>query len=167
VKDPCRDEAGWPGGEVPSYQGLAKGARCRAELVAIMKDVARALGVGCEHCHVADFSAPTRNKQVANWMATELMPSLEKRGGGAISCADCHASNGPPRAKILGAPRRRDLAVEWMTVVLVERFAAASGEPLYCRTCHGAGLGEAGFRGSVILAHPLTPAPPAFSLPDG
>jgi hypothetical protein len=124
-----------------------------------MQGVARSLGVECTYCHDAgDFAAPTPKKEIANWMAKELIPSLVKRSGGPIACADCHAEKGSGRAKILGTPRSRQLAVEWMTVRLVERFDSAGGGPLYCKTCHRENLGSPGFRGHVILAE-LAPPP--------
>ena len=101
----------------------------------------------------------TPKKDVANWMASELIPRLAKRGGGTISCADCHADDGKGKAKILGMPRSRQRAVEWMTVRLVERFDAAAGGPLYCATCHVRRLGDPGFDPHVIFTEHLPPMP--------
>lgn len=159
--DPCVEGEAWPGGAPPAFQGMARHVRCRAELIELMNATASALGVNCDHCHAEDHAAPTRHKQIANWMATELAPSLRKRGGGAVGCADCHTEGGKARAKMLGTPRRHDLSVEWMTTVLVERFETVSGEPLYCRTCHVANLGSPGFVRSVILSSHLPPRPPS------
>ena len=94
-----------------------------------MQDVSAALGVGCEHCHDSrDYAATTVRKRVANWMATELAPRLaSKEHSGPVECADCHARDGKPTAKLLGAPRAESRAIEWMTTVLVEEgdaFAA-------------------------------------------
>lgn len=127
-----------------------------------MTETARALGVGCDHCHErGDFARATPRKEVANWMATKLAPSLRKRGGGEVACADCHASDGAGVAKILGSPRRQGRSVEWMTTVLVERFETATGSPLYCRTCHLDNLGRPGFQKEVILTDHL----PAHAAP--
>jgi hypothetical protein len=123
-----------------------------------MQRVARALGVDCLYCHEpGNFAAPTRQKQVANWMAKELVPKLAKRAGGPVACADCHADGGHGRAKILGAPRSRSRAVEWMTTRLVERFDTAAGKPLFCKTCHRENLGNPGFRREIILGDLFAP----------
>jgi hypothetical protein len=140
-----------------NYTGLARHARCEAELQAGMREASLALGVSCTYCHLpGDFGAMTERKRVANWMATELVPSLRKRSGGDITCRDCHAG----RAKFLGDPRRRELAIEWMTVELGERFEQATGGRLYCKTCHGADLGRPEFRPRVILSDHLPQKPP-------
>jgi hypothetical protein len=153
VVDPCAPvDDKPPVALATSYVGLARNARCEAELQAMMQEVSLALGVSCTYCHVpGDFPALTERKRVANWMATELIPSLRKRSGGDIACRDCHAG----RAKILGDPRRRELAIEWMTLELGERFEQAGGGPLYCKTCHGADLGRPEFRSRVILSEHL------------
>jgi hypothetical protein len=123
-----------------------------------MSETARALGVGCDYCHEqGDFARSTPKKEVANWMAVKLASSLRRRGGGAVTCADCHAitSGAQGVAKILGSPRRQDRSVEWMTSVLVERFETAGGDPLYCRNCHIGTLGTPDFIGQVILTDHL------------
>jgi len=160
--DPCAPVDGKPPAPLAkSYSGVLKLARCQAEVLTIMDGVAKALGVGCAHCHdEADYAKSTPKKDVANWMATELMPRLAKRAGGSITCADCHADDGKGKAKILGAPRSRSRAVEWMTVRLVERFDAKVGGPLYCATCHVRRLGDPGFDGHVIFTEHLPPLPP-------
>jgi len=164
--DPCREGETWPGGLRPDLQGMARHVRCRAELIELMNATASALGVNCDHCHTDDYAVPTKKKQIANWMATQLAPSLRKRGGGAVGCADCHSAGGKARPKMLGTPRRHDLSVEWMTTVLVERFETAGGEPLYCRTCHVENVGAPGFVRSVILSSHLPPRGPSGAPPD-
>lgn len=160
--DPCG-----AGTEELGFQGLLRGARCQAEVVERMTETARALGVACDYCHErGDFMRATPMKDVANWMATKLAPSLRKRGGGAVECGDCHASNGHGVAKFLGTPRQQDLSVEWMTVVLAERFETAQGAPLYCRNCHTDDLGKAGFQKRVILTDRLPPLPPLSGSDD-
>ena len=163
ARDPCEAVDGKPPAPITrDYSGVLKGARCQPEVLAIMNGVAKALGTGCNHCHdELDYAAPSENKRVANWMASELLPRLSKRSGGAITCADCHADDGKGKAKILGAPRSRTRAVEWMTASLVERFAAAGGAPLYCKTCHVGQLGTPAFQGHVILTDHLPARPPA------
>jgi hypothetical protein len=155
--DPC---AGVPSTGKTSYafQGLLRGARCDAEVDEIMTETARALGVSCDHCHVpGDFRQPTRNKEIATWMAIELVPTLRRRGGGAVTCVDCHGAGGANVARVLGSPRRHAASVEWMTTVLVERFETAAGEPLYCRTCHLENVGLTGFTKAVIFTDHLPP----------
>jgi hypothetical protein len=171
ARDPCEPVDGKPPAPVTgNYTGVLKSARCQAEVLAIMNSVATALGTGCEHCHdVMDYAAPSENKRVANWMASELVPRLAKRSGGAITCGDCHADDGKGKTKILGAPRSRTRAVEWMTARLVERFDAAAGGPLYCKACHVGQLGTPAFQGRVILTEQLPPLPPALpgTVPHG
>lgn len=121
-----------------------------------MQEVSHALGVACVYCHASgDYAAMTERKRVANWMASEFVPSLQKRRGGEIACRDCHAG----RAKFLGSPRRRDWTIEWMTLELGERFEAAGGGPLYCKTCHVGDLGSPAFQPRVILTDHLPQKP--------
>jgi hypothetical protein len=143
---------------------VLKPARCQPEVLQIMQGVSRALGVDCSHCHdLADYAKGTQNKQIANWMASELMPRLANRSGKPLICADCHADDGRGKAKILGAPRNRQRAVEWMNTVLVERFDAAAGGRLFCNTCHVGPLGSPAFQGRVILTNHLPPLPPGIA----
>jgi hypothetical protein len=142
------------------YTGVAKAARCQDEVLTIMGGLTHFLGVPCKHCHQEpDYAAETHNKQVANWMARELVPRLRKRqaeptGSAEIWCQDCHAG----KPKLLGNPRRRDVAIEWMTVHLSEGFDTAAGKAPKCKDCHGGDLGSPEFREKLILA-PGSPAP--------
>jgi hypothetical protein len=119
----------------------------------IMGGLTHFLGVECRHCHLEpDYAADTHNKQIANWMARELVPRLQRRAAGAdgkrdVWCQDCHAG----KPKLLGDPRRRELAVEWMTTHLVEDFSSNAERPPKCRDCHGGDLGSAEFRRKIIL----------------
>jgi hypothetical protein len=160
-RDPCEPQGGKPPEPLAkTYVGALARARCQAEVTSIMQGIATALGVACSYCHdVADYAKRTPKKDVANWMASELMPRLAKRGVGETQCADCHADDGHGKAKILGEPRSRTRAVEWMTATLVERFDAADGGRLYCKTCHVGQLGDAGFQPRVILTDHLPPLP--------
>ncbi len=163
--DDCEQQPGQPPPEplrVP-YTGVAKAARCQREVYTIMGGVTHFLGVPCKHCHLEpDYAADTHNKQVANWMARELVPRLQARvaaedGGREIWCKDCHAG----KPKLLGNPRRRDVAIEWMTTHLVDDFETLSGKPPKCKDCHGGDVGSPGFRAQVILGESLAlPAPP-------
>jgi hypothetical protein len=156
LPDDCEQEPGKPPPEPLriQYTGVAKAARCQRAVFTIMGGVTHFLGVECRHCHLEpDYAADTHNKQVANWMARELVPRLQKRtadagGNKDVWCVDCHA--GQP--KLLGNPRRRDVAIDWMTTHLVQDFSAASGKPPKCKECHGGDLGSPQFRGKVILA---------------
>jgi hypothetical protein len=142
------------------YEGVARHARCQREVYTIMGFVTRALGQPCEYCHVPDnYTAMTERKRIANWMAAELVPSLEKHGGGELWCKDCHAPAGKGRAKILGDPRNRAQAIEWMTTHLVEKFDTARGEALRCKTCHQGNLGTKEWNSKVILTDHLPPIP--------
>jgi len=108
-----------------AYSGLAAKARCEREVYTIMGGVTHFLGVQCNYCHlVPDYRAMTHRKEIANWMAAELVPSLQKKGGGEAWCNDCHAAEGKGQAKILGDPRSQKWSIEWMTTHLVEDFEA-------------------------------------------
>jgi hypothetical protein len=155
--DPCSAK---PGGPAPTplrrpYSGLARAARCEAELASIMKRTSEALGVRCTYCHLEqDYAAPTERKDIANWMSTELVPALvTKHEKHSISCASCHASLGKPTPRLLGAPRSEASAIEWMTTHMVEDFARADARPLRCKTCHGANLGAQEFRRHLYRSH--------------
>ena len=136
-----------------SYAGVAAKARCQGELHTIMSDVSHSLGVQCAYCHlVPDYRAMTHRKQIANWMASELIPALQKKGTrDAPWCKDCHQSLGRGAPKFLGNPRDTSFAIEWMTTHLVEDFETKSGSALMCKSCHRAGLGTPGFQPKIIL----------------
>jgi len=118
-----------------------------------MADVSHALGVECQYCHlVPDYRAMTHRKQIANWMASELVPALRKKATGkSPGCSDCHASTGKGAAKFLGDPRTSSSASEWMTTHLVEDFETTAGSPLRCKGCHGGNLGTPQFQGKIML----------------
>jgi hypothetical protein len=168
IPDDCDVVAGQPPPEPLriQYTGVAKAAGCQRAVFTIMGGLTHFLGVECKHCHLEpDYAADTHNKQVANWMARELVPRLQKREAGdttrEVWCQDCHAG----KPKLLGDPRRRDVAIEWMTTHLVEDFATNAGKSPKCRDCHGGDLGSAEFRTKIILGDlsglPAPPAPPA------
>jgi hypothetical protein len=114
------------------------------------------LGVQCAFCHVEpNYQVMTHNKQVANWMARELIPRLEKKGGGEVWCNDCHVLAGKGTAKILRNPRSEAFAVDWMTTHLVANFEGEGGKVLRCKGCHGGNLGSPEFRKTVILTERL------------
>jgi hypothetical protein len=163
ILDDCQQEPGHPAPEplrIP-FTGVAKSARCQREVYTIMGGLTHFLGVECRHCHQEpDYTADTHNKQIANWMARELVPRLQQReatGDKAAWCKDCHAG----KAKFLGEPRQRSFAIEWMTTHLVEDLETTSGKSLKCKQCHRGDLGSPQFEGKIILSE-LTglPAPP-------
>ena len=175
VPDDCEQRLGQPAPEPLriQYTGVAKSARCQRAVYTIMGGITHFLGVECQHCHLEpDYAADTHNKQIANWMARELVPRLQKRaaaadGGRDVWCQDCHAGKPKP----LGDPRRRDFAIEWMTTHLVEDFASVAGKPPKCRDCHGGDLGSPDFRTKIILGEltglpaPVAPAPTPSGVP--
>lgn len=167
--DDCAVVPGQPAPEplAKVYEGVAAKARCQREVYTIMGGLTHFLGVNCEYCHVKDeYEKPTHRKSVANWMARELIPSLEKKSGGEVWCNDCHVVNGKGTAKILGNPRQQAWAVEWMTAHLTDDFQrSADHGSLRCRDCHGANLGDPEFRREIILTDRLPPRPPRASNP--
>ena len=168
LPDDCAGEAGKPPPEPLriQYTGVAKAARCQRAVYTIMGGVTHFLGVECKHCHEEpDYAKDTHNKQIANWMARELVPRLQKRaanpsGSKDVWCADCHAG----KPKFLGDPRRRDVAIEWMTTHLAPDFDTTAGKPPKCKDCHGGDLGSAEFRSKIILGE-LAGLPTAVAAP--
>ena len=176
IPDDCAEVPGQPPPEPLriAYGGVARGAPCQRAVYTIMGGLTHFLGVECRYCHLEpDYAADTHNKQVANWMARELVPRLQKRTADArgkrdVWCQDCHAG----KPKFLGNPRRRELAVEWMTTHLSEDFSRAGapgeGASPRCKACHGGDLGSPEFRAKVILTELDTGAvlpPPAEAAP--
>jgi hypothetical protein len=158
------------------YTGVAAKARCQREVYTIMGGLTHYLGVECAFCHVEpNYEVMTHNKRVANWMARELIPRLEKKGGGEIWCNDCHVVAGKGTSKILRNPRSEGFAVDWMTTHLVGEFETKDGKVLRCKGCHRGNLGSPEFQKKVILserllgidlpepspAAPKSPSPPA------
>ena len=142
------------------YEGVAAKARCQREVYTIMGFVTVALGQPCEYCHVPEkYSEMTHRKEIANWMAQKLVPSLQKHGGGEVWCKDCHQSGQTGRAKILGDPRSRSWAIEWMSTHLAEKFDTVQGDPLRCKTCHAGNVGSKEWNPKVILTDHLPPVP--------
>lgn len=156
LPDECEQQPGKPPPEPleRSYTGVAKSARCQGELHTIMRGVSQALGVGCNYCHlVPDYRALTHRKQIANWMASELVPALRKKSDGKTPwCSDCHATLGKGRAKLLGDPRDASFAIEWMTTHLVEDFESNSGAGLRCNGCHRGNVGTPQFQRKIMLS---------------
>jgi hypothetical protein len=140
-----------------TYAGVAAKARCQREVYTIMGDITHVLGVECQYCHlVPDYKATTHRKEIANWMASDLIPSLRrKKDGAAPWCNDCHMAEGKGVAKILGEPRRPSFAVEWMTTHLVEDFQSKAGSALHCKNCHIGSVGTPEFERKVILTNHL------------
>jgi hypothetical protein len=131
-----------------TYEGVAAKARCDREVYTIMGGLTHFLGVKCEYCHVKDqFEKPTHRKSIANWMARELIPSLEKKSGGEVWCNDCHVVSGKGKAKILGNPRKQSWAVEWMTAHLTDDFQRSADH------------GSLNFKRTIILTDLLPPRP--------
>ncbi|MEP7052527.1 MAG: hypothetical protein ABJB12_19325 [Pseudomonadota bacterium] len=139
------------------YKGVAANARCQREVYTIMSGVTGFLGVKCNYCHlVPDYKAMTHRKEIANWMASELIPTLQRKKDGAQPwCNNCHTADGKGVAKILGDPRRPAFAMEWMTTHLVEDFQTKTGNPLHCKSCHQGNVGTPEFQRQVILTKHL------------
>jgi hypothetical protein len=158
--DDCAEEPGKPAPEPleRAYVGVAAKARCQREVFTIMGGVTHFLGVQCDYCHlVPDYKAMTHRKEIANWMASDLIPALTKKTNGKQPwCNSCHVGpDGKAVAKILGDPRRPTFAVEWMTTHLVEDFQTKSGALLHCKSCHLGNLGTPEFQRTIILTNHL------------
>jgi hypothetical protein len=159
LPDDCEQQTGKPPPEPleRTYTGVAAKARCQREVDTIMAGVTHFLGVQCNYCHlVPDYRAMTHRKEVANWMASELIPALQQKDGGKEPwCNDCHMASGKGVAKILGDPRKPSFAIEWMTTHLVEDFQTKSGAPLHCKSCHRGNVGTPEFEPKIILTNRL------------
>jgi hypothetical protein len=158
VPDDCEQQPGEPPPDPleRTYTGVAAQARCQREVYTIMGGVTHFLGVECKYCHlVPDYRAMTHRKEIANWMASELIPALRKKGGGQVWCNNCHSPGDDGVAKILGEPRKESFAIEWMTTHLVEDFETNKGSPLHCKSCHQGNLGTPEFQRKIILTHYL------------
>ncbi|MCC6900961.1 MAG: hypothetical protein IT377_18430 [Polyangiaceae bacterium] len=158
LPDDCASVPGKPPPEPlkKQYTGVASKARCQREVYTIMGGVKHFLGVECSFCHdERDYSKMTHRKHVANWMARELIPALEKKQGGELWCNDCHQGGGKGTAKILGQPRDSRWAAEWMTTHLVEDLQAKGGGLLRCKACHQGNPGTAEFQKKIILTDRL------------
>ncbi|HEY1537516.1 MAG TPA: hypothetical protein VGF76_26030 [Polyangiaceae bacterium] len=159
VLDDCQQQPGKPAPDPleRTYTGVAAKARCQREVYTIMGGVSHFLGVGCGYCHlVPDFRAMTHRKEIANWMASELIPALQKKNGKEPWCNSCHTGpGGKGVAKILRNPRSPTFAVEWMTTHLVEDFQTKNGSPLHCKSCHQGNLGTPEFQRQIILTNRL------------
>ena len=156
--DDCEQRPGQPPPEalVRAYTGLAGKARCQREVYDVMGGVTHFLGVQCEYCHlVPDYKAMTHRKEIANWMASELIPALQRNDGKQLWCNDCHRASGKGVAKILGDPRQPAFAIEWMTTHLVEDFQTRSGAPLHCKSCHQGNVGTSQFERKIIFTNRL------------
>ena len=155
----CDQEPGKPPPEAlaRAYTGVAAKARCQREVYTIMGGVTHFLGVECKYCHlVPDYKAMTHRKEIANWMASDLIPALQKKKNGAQPwCNSCHMAEGKGVAKILGDPRRPAFAMEWMTTHLVEDFQTKNGNPLHCKSCHQGNVGTPEFQKQIILTNRL------------
>jgi hypothetical protein len=159
VPDDCEQQPGQPPPEplARTYTGVAAKARCQREVYTIMGGVTHFLGVKCQYCHlVPDYKAMTHRKEVANWMASDLIPSLQRKKNGAQPwCNNCHMAEGKGVAKILGDPRRPSFAVEWMTTHMVEDFQSKGSSALHCKNCHVGNVGTPEFERHVILTNHL------------
>jgi hypothetical protein len=168
--DDCAAEPGKPPPEPlkKKYDGVAAKARCQREVFSIMGGLTFFLGVKCAHCHdEPDYPKMTHKKLIANWMARELIPSIQKKKGGEVWCNDCHVVDGKGTAKILKSPRDERWAAEWMATHLVEDFDDSTGHPLRCKTCHGGNPGTPEFKKKIILTDNLPPRPrPAQPEPE-
>ena len=159
LPDDCQQEPGKPPPEPLErmYSGVAAKARCQREVYTIMGGVTHFLGVKCQYCHlVPNYRAMTHRKEIANWMASELVPALQKKSNGAMPwCNSCHSATGKGVAKILGDPRNPSFAAEWMTTHLVEDFQTKNGSALHCKSCHQGNIGSPEFQKTIILTNHL------------
>lgn len=79
----------------------------RQQLMGVMQEFTKALGVQCNYCHKeGDFEAETPRKQLARFMVTEYSRGLTKADGSAVHCNDCHQGIARPLTR-LPFPRRQ------------------------------------------------------------
>jgi hypothetical protein len=169
VSDDCEPVPGKPPPQplLKPYTGVAAKARCQREVYTIMGGLTHFLGVKCGYCHEEpDYAKMTHRKSIANWMARELIPSLQRKdGAGDVWCNDCHVVDGKGTARILSNPRNPRFAAEWMTTHLVEEFDSSDESPLRCKDCHKGNLGSSEFQRTIILTDKLPPKPKRRSTP--
>jgi hypothetical protein len=99
----------------------------------VMNTFIKALGVQCGHCHLKDFRAPTRNKQIATHMWNDFTRSLALgTGEDVVYCDSCHGGH----AAFLG---RRDLQAlgTFMQDNYVDKLRRRDAKEHGCETCHG------------------------------
>jgi len=113
---------------------LLAGVAAPTEKKRIMKEVSAELGVECDYCHdVADFTAPTANKKIADFMYARYALGLAPRAGGVATCAACHRG----RARFLGDRADRERVKQEMRDEMVAPFRTHGGGSVECATCHG------------------------------
>jgi hypothetical protein len=113
---------------------LLAGVESQSDKKTIMKEVSKQLGVQCDYCHdVADFAAPSPNKTIANYMFAHYSVGLQMRGGGFVSCGDCHQGT----AKLVGDRADRERVKAFMKTKMQDPFVQKGGAAVECATCHG------------------------------
>ena len=119
------------------------------QVIQEMRNMAAALGVECNFCHVRPFEAETARKSVARLMMRDYTMGMKHKDGSALSCNDCHKGQPNPlrtrpfdgavgkqlagRRVLKGMPEERLMQV--MTA-----FTKALG--VECNYCHTADFDE-------------------------
>jgi cytochrome c7-like protein len=101
-------------------------------LRAVMKLMAKSLGVKCAYCHQeGDFAAPTRRKKIAARMWDDFAVKLFLTDGSPLFCDSCHQG----RVVQLDRSDEKRLSL-WMDDNFVAKLARKDGQSHECATCH-------------------------------
>lgn len=87
-----------PGEQKPPQQEtlqILKGM-ARPQIMQEMRNIAAALGVECNFCHIRPFEAETPRKNVARLMMRDYTMAMKHKDGSALSCNDCHKGQPNP-----------------------------------------------------------------------
>jgi hypothetical protein len=113
---------------------LLAGVDSPADKKLIMKELSQQLGVQCDYCHdVADFTAPSPNKTIANYMFAHYSSAFTTKTGGVVTCNACHQGS----AKPVGDRADKKRVSAFMKEKMQDPFTKKGGAAVECATCHG------------------------------
>ena len=134
--------AGAQAQQEPKNVQLLKGMT-RQQVVQVMREWERALGVECNYCHVRPFEQDTARKTTARIMLRDYVMGMKHKDGSAVSCKDCHDGQATPlrtrafetafTAKQGGRQVLKDLSKDKLMEVM-NAFTKALG--VKCDYCH-------------------------------
>jgi nitrate/TMAO reductase-like tetraheme cytochrome c subunit len=127
----------------PETLQLLKGMQ-RPQIMAKMREIAAALGVQCNYCHVNPFEQNTPNKSIARLMLRDYEMGMKHKDGSAVGCNDCHkgrptplrtlAFEGAVGKKLTGLQVLKGMPEERVTQVMIAFTKALGVECDYCHT---------------------------------